>query len=121
MTLEQGTHVIVTFLATLGASSGFWAYLQWRGSSRSVNTKLLMGLAYDRLSHIGMRHIKRGWLTRDEYEDFRRYLYDPYQQLGGNGSASRIMSEIDKLPLHPPLSAMPVDIIKEDDNAEHDV
>lgn len=44
-----------------------------------------------------MEYIKRGWITKDEYEDLRDYLYKPYKELGGNGSAERIMLEVDKL------------------------
>ena len=28
------------------------------------------------------------------------YLYKPYEKMGGNGSAKRIMKEIEKLPIH---------------------
>lgn len=28
------------------------------------------------------------------------YLYEPYEKLGGNGSAKRVMQEVDKLPIH---------------------
>ena len=35
----------------------------------------------------------------DEYEDLIHYLYDPYVELGGNGSAEKVMQEIKKLPM----------------------
>lgn len=42
----------------------------------------------------------RGYITQDEYENLRVYLYEPYAKLGGNGSAKRIMQEVDRLPIH---------------------
>ena len=44
-------------------------------------------------------YIKRGWLTRDEYENLHDYLFQPYLDMGGNGTAQKIMKEVDKLPL----------------------
>ena len=35
----------------------------------------------------------------DEYENLNTYLYEPYKKLGGNGSALRVMQEVNKLPI----------------------
>ena len=84
----------------LAASSGFWIYLRNRNVSKEANTRLLMGLAQDKISYLGMKYIQRGWVTADEYEHLRQYLYEPYTELGGNGMATRIMNAVDELPLH---------------------
>lgn len=47
--------------------------------------------------HLGMNYIQRGWITDDEYENLYDYLYVPYEQIGGNGSAKRVMEEVKKL------------------------
>jgi len=47
---------------------------------------------------LGLTYIQRGWITQDEYESLHEYLYAPYLKMGGNGSAARIMCEVDKLP-----------------------
>lgn len=60
---------------------------------------MLVGLAHDRIIYLGMTYIERGWITYDEYENLHDYLYKPYEQMGGNGSATRIMNEVQKLPL----------------------
>ena len=31
---------------------------------------------------------------------FYEYLYKPYEKMGGNGSAKRIMNEVNRLPIH---------------------
>lgn len=58
------------------------------------------GLAHDRIVHLGMAYVERGYITQDEYENLRVYLYEPYEKMGGNGSARRVMLEVDKLPVH---------------------
>ena len=63
----------------------------------SNKNKLLLGLACDRIVYLGMTYIKRGWITKDEYETLHDYLWIPYQANGGNGTAARVMSEVDKL------------------------
>lgn len=62
---------------------------------------MLVGLAHDRIIFLGMQYIERGWITQDEYENLHEYLYKPYEQMGGNGSAKRIMTEVDTLPIRP--------------------
>jgi hypothetical protein len=89
---------VIVGLSTVIASSGFWAFLAARKIKTSAVTRLLMGLAYDKIASKGMEMINHGCVTQHEYEEFRRYLYEPYRELGGNGTAEKIMIEISKLP-----------------------
>lgn len=100
---------LINSLPAIIASSGFWAYIQKKESKKSAATKLLMGLAYDRISTLGMLYIHRGEITKDEYEEFVTYLYEPYKEAGGNGSAVRIMDAVNQLPLRnlPPQMPLP--------------
>ena len=61
---------------------------------------MLIGLGHNRIVYLGMMYIERGYITKDEYENLNDYLYKPYAKMGSNGSAKRIMNEIDKLPIH---------------------
>jgi len=88
-------HMIVTILCSVIASSGFWAFIQRFMDKNDASKQLLIGLAHDRIMWLGTQYIERGWMTTDEYENFRVYLYEPYEASGGNGSAKRIMQEID--------------------------
>lgn len=97
--MESVMDFIPLFVAVM-ASSGFWAFLSKRKNAKSANQRLLMGLAYDRIIYRGMRHIERGFIYRDEFEDFRKYLIEPYKELGGNGVVDRILSEVTELPIH---------------------
>lgn len=90
--------VLLTLVTSLAASTGFWAFLQKRESDKVSEKRLLKGLAYARIMTMGMEYIERGWISRDEYDDFRKYLYEPYAALGGNGTGERIMQEVSKLP-----------------------
>lgn len=90
---------LVTSLSAILASSGVWAYISAKGNKRSATTKLLLGLAHDRIIYLGMSYIDRGWITKDEYDDLINYLYDPYSHFGGNGLADKVVSEVKKLPI----------------------
>lgn len=91
--------VITVFLSVL-ASSGFWAYLQTRVSKNTAYNQLLRGLAHDRVVHVAEMYIKRGWISSMEYDDFMKYLYEPYKAYGGNGVAERLANEVSKLPIY---------------------
>lgn len=97
--MEPWFQVVITIFSSVLASSGLWAYLQKRSENRDIKTEMLVGLAHDRILYLGLHYIERGYITHDEYENLRRYLYEPYERLGGNGSAKRIMQEVDKLPI----------------------
>lgn len=92
--------IAVTVVCSVVASSGFWAFLQKRHESKDASSQLLIGLAHDRIMQLGMLYVDRGWITQDEYENLYEYLYKPYEKKGGNGSAKRVMSEVNKLPMH---------------------
>ncbi len=90
---------IMVAITTVGASSGFWAFFQHKGSAKDANSKLLMGLAYAKIVQLGLQYIEQGWISNDELEEFQKYLYEPYKALGGNGVAARIMTEVNSLPM----------------------
>lgn len=91
---------ILTVVLTLLGSAGFWGYLEARRAKKDSNTRLLVGIAHDRITYLGMKYVERGSITQDEYENLNDYLYEPYAAAGGNGSAKRVMEEVKKLPLH---------------------
>lgn len=98
--MELWLQIMLTVFSSVLASSGLWACIQKRGESKDVKTEMLIGLGHDRIVYLGMTYIEKGYITKDEYENLNDYLYRPYAKMGGNGSAKRIMNEIDKLPIH---------------------
>jgi len=90
---------VVALASSALASSGLWSFLSKRNSTQSAMVRLLLGLAYDKIVTQGMLYIDRGWLTKDEYEEFSKHLYEPYVACGGNGVAAQIMDQVRHLPL----------------------
>lgn len=97
--MEIWVQMVLTIIGSVVASSGFWAYIQKKLEKKDIKTMMLIGLAHDRIIYLGMSYIERGWITNDEYENLHDYLYKPYEQMGGNGAAKRIMNEVQKLPI----------------------
>ena len=92
------TQIILTIVTALLASSGLWAFLGSRLEKNSAERELIIGIGHIELVFFGMQFIERGWITREEYETMQD-LYKPYIKLGGNGSGTKIMQEIEKLPI----------------------
>jgi hypothetical protein len=91
--------IIIATMCSLAASTGFWTFLIKRAEKNDVKTEMLIGLGHDRIVYLGLKYIERGYITQDEYENLNDYLFKPYEKLGANGSAKRIMIEVDKLPI----------------------
>lgn len=91
--------LVITIICSVLASSGLWAYISKKTEQKDLKTEMLIGLGHDRIVHLGMVYIERGWITQDEYENLNDYLYKPYKKLGGNGSAEKVMQDVSKLPM----------------------
>lgn len=91
--------IAVPLAVAVLTSSGLWALVSKRADKNNVERKMLVGLAHDRIIHLGMVYVTRGYITQDEYENLNDYLYQPYEKMGGNGSAKRVMDEVRKLPI----------------------
>ena len=92
----------VTTLVSVLASSGVWAVVMKVMDKKDVRTQMLIGLGHDRIMYLGNSYIARGYITSEEYENLVDYLYRPYELMGGNGSAKRVIDEVKKLPLNKP-------------------
>ena len=92
----------VTILVSVLASSGVWAVVMKVMDKKDVKTQMLIGLGHDRIMYLGNSYIARGYITSEEYENLVDYLYRPYELMGGNGSAKRVIDEVKKLPLNKP-------------------
>ena len=99
--MSEIVQIIVTVICAVLASNGLWSFIQSKRDKKDAKTQMILGLGHDRIVNQGMIFIKRGWLTQDEYENLHDYLYVPYEKMGGNGSAKKIMAEVEKLPIKP--------------------
>lgn len=98
--MELWQSVVIPLLTSLIACSGLWGIINKQIDRKNYELQIIKGLAHDVIITKGMEYINRGYITKDEYEDFNNYLYAPYEKLGGNGLAEKIMDEVKKLPLH---------------------
>lgn len=94
---------LFAIVAAVFGSTGFWALLtaiyNAHNKKVSVEGKMLRGLAHDRIVELGEAYLARGYITTDEYENLHDYLFVPYRELGGNGTAAKIVEDVKKLPL----------------------
>ena len=91
--------LILTIVCALFASSGFWTWLITRNNNRSAQARLIMGLGFSEIERKAKLYIEKGSISTDEYQDFVKYLYTPYHDMGGDGTAERLMKEVEKLPI----------------------
>ena len=101
--MEFWLQILVTILTSVLASSGLWAFLGNIREKNSAERDILIGIGHIELMFFGMQYVERGCITQDEY-DTMVDLYKPYKKLGGNGSGSKIMHEIEQLPIKPSSS-----------------
>lgn len=115
--VKLDTESIVALIVAVFASTGFWTFLTSRFSNHDkkrkdleneleelkksvdLQSKMLKGLGHDRIVYLGNEYLSRKSITKDEYENLHDYLFDPYKNLGGNGTAEKVMREVEKLPL----------------------
>ena len=97
--MEYWVGILITVLGSFMASSGFWLYVQKKLDRRDCNSKMLIGLGHDRIISLGIQYLDRGYVTHDELESLLDYLWTPYCELGGNGSAKKIIDDVLRLPV----------------------
>lgn len=90
--------IIVTLAVAVFGSTGFWSWVQSRGKKKSAEARLLLGIAYSEIIRRSEHYIHQGYIAVDEYNELNRYLYEPYRDLGGDGTAQKLMDEVRKLP-----------------------
>lgn len=106
---------VVSVLTAVLASGGLWSFLSKKQEIRfeelerkrkeeaeaeeknDVKTKLLVGLAHDRLIYLTNKYLEEGWISSENYENLT-YMYEPYIKGGGNGTVKRNMEKVEKLP-----------------------
>ena len=111
---------VVTLLVGICGSTGFWT---WKTSSNEKNSEvykkideiekhvncyidnmknMVMGQTYVNIVRTCEFWLERGWAEQDDIRDLEHYLYDPYREWGGNGTAERLFKQVCELPNTPP-------------------
>lgn len=93
----------IAIATILVGSQGLWTFAQtvWlnKFSKRTAENKLLLGLAFEAIINTAQKYIDQGEIETDEYKELNKYLFEPYRALGGNGTATRMIAEVEKLPI----------------------
>lgn len=90
--------LIVAIVVAIFGSTGFWTWINNRKGKKSNESKLLLGIAYQIIITRAEEYIKRGYITSDEYNELNHYLFEPYINSGGDGTAQKLMNEVRSLP-----------------------
>ena len=96
------TAFIIAIIAAVFGSTGFWSWLTTRNRKKSAETRLLMGIAYSKIIDRCNEYLQRGYVDTDEFHELEHYLYQPYADMGGNGTAEKLFLDVSKLPVTQP-------------------
>ena len=93
--------LLMAIAGMIFASTGFWTFVnnvyQEKKATKSAERRALLGLLHEQLSDRYDMYVKRGSITRQEFEDLRQYIYGPYRELGGNGTGEVMFHNLVKL------------------------
>ena len=119
MSWEFAITGVITLLIGIFGSTGFWTY---RTAKREKNSEvykkiddieikvdgyiekmqqMMMGQTYVNIVRTCEYWIERGWVEQDDIRDLEHYMYDPYREWGGNGTAERLFNRACQLPNKP--------------------
>ena len=92
-------NTVVSVILAVFSSNAFWMFIQSKSANKSAEAEMLRGLGHDRIIYLGTKYIEQGYITKENYENLHDYLFVPYTKLKGNGTAKRVMDEVEKLPI----------------------
>ena len=99
MDIMHTLELIITVVVAVLGSNGLWAWLQNRSTAKTARDRMLLGLGHAEIFRLAERYIQRDGITTDELEDLDKYLFKPYSELGGNGTAASMVDKCRKLPI----------------------
>ena len=107
--MEHTIELVATVFCAVAGSNGLWAFLSARGKSKTAEGKMMLGLGHSEIFRLSSKYISRGGVTQNELDDLLKYLYAPYKEMGGNGTAETIMGKVKALPILTDLEAAQMD------------
>lgn len=97
--MEHVVELIITVALAVLGSNGLWAFIQSRSAAKSARDRMILGLGHAEIFRVTEKYIHREGITADELEDLDKYLYKPYSELGGNGTAKTMVDKCKELPI----------------------
>ena len=103
------TRDVITILIAIIGSGGLWSFIQYRLQQRdlrkmhdstadTIERKALLAILHDRIYASATEILEHEYVTVEELDNLK-YLYRPYQALGGNGTGEKLMSDVKNLPI----------------------
>lgn len=90
--------VLIAIAGSVFASGGLWTLILYKAKQKDTGLSMTRGMAHYQIIEEGQKFIDRGWITHEEYEDFMKYLGNPYLESGSNGLAKKMIDDISDLP-----------------------
>lgn len=94
-------NILYTIALAVFASTGFWSFINAiytkRSDKKSVERRALLGLLHEQLVVKCEFYLDQGWISFQDYEDLRKYIFEPYQSLGGNGTGEAMFNKVTDL------------------------
>ena len=96
--MSRAELILAVIVAVLG-SNGLWAFLSSVSGAKSAKDRMILGLGHAEIFRLAEHYIRREGITTDELEDLDKYLYKPYKDMGGNGTAQTLVEKCRELPI----------------------
>jgi hypothetical protein len=103
--IHMSQEVVIAIIGGMLGSTGLWQLIQYFLNKNSAEREMLLGLGYTQLMQTCNVYLQKGYIEVEELVDLKKYLYEPYRKLGGNGAGEMIMSKVEKLPNRPQSEA----------------
>ena len=97
------SNLVIPIFCAIFSSVGFWTFVnniyQDHREKESAERKALLGLLHEKLCDKVAEYQARGEITQQEYRDLHKFIYDPYKELGGNGTGDKMMKAVEDIPV----------------------
>lgn len=97
--MYNAAQLIITVVVAVLGSNGLWAWIQSRSTAKSARDRMILGLGHAEIFRVAEKYIHRNGITMTELDDLEKYLYKPYSDMGGNGTAAAIVQKCKELPI----------------------
>lgn len=90
------SEIIITVIAAVFASSGFWQWVSTKSFKKDKRTEALLALLHNEIYAISENALRMGRITTDEFSNLT-CLYTPYKGLGGNSTGDVLYEKVKAL------------------------
>ena len=97
---ERIIELIMVVVSAVLASNGFWAIFGKRINKNDATSKLVLGIAHDRLDTLCRQYLAKGEISNEELKNLIKYLYEPYHESGGNGYITEMVEKVKDLKIN---------------------